>query len=251
MAKIVILGSACAVADSQHANAQLALVHDDGVVLIDCAGAPSQRLEEAGIAINDIDDLILTHFHPDHVAGTPLLLMDMWLTGRKKPLRIYGLHHCLERVEAMMGFYEWENWPGFFTVAFHRLPEREQMVVLERGGIRVLSSPVEHVIPTIGLRFERLDGENSIAYSCDTEPSERVARLGHKASMLIHEATGEGPGHSSARQAGRIASQAEADKLVLIHYQVRDFEPQSLLAQAAETYAGNIMLAKDLMTLEF
>jgi ribonuclease Z len=251
MPKIVILGSACAVADSQHANAQLALVLDQGVVLVDCAGAPSQRLEEAGIAINDIDDLILTHFHPDHVAGTPLLLMDMWLTGRKKPLRIYGLHHCLERIEAMMGFYEWENWPGFFTVAFHRLPEREQVVVLEHGGIRVLSSPVEHVIPTIGLRFEHTQDGSSIAYSCDTEPSEKVVRLGRQSNLLIHEATGEGPGHSSARQAGEIAAQAKAEKLMLIHYQVRDFEPETLVEQASQTYTGEILLAEDLMALEF
>lgn len=251
MARLVVLGSACAVADSQHANAQLALVMDQSVILIDCAGAPSQRLEKAGIAINDIDDLILTHFHPDHVAGTPLLLMDMWLTGRKKPLRIYGLHHCLERIEAMMGYYEWENWPGFFTVAFHRLPEREKVVVLERGGVRVLSSPVEHVIPTIGLRFERIDGSGSIAYSCDTEPSDKVVRLGHKAGMLLHEATGEGPGHSSARQAGQIAARAEADKLVLIHYPVRDFDPHSLVGQASQTYQGEVLLAKDLTSFEF
>ncbi|MGD8604626.1 MAG: MBL fold metallo-hydrolase [Anaerolineales bacterium] len=251
MTRLVILGSACAVADSQHANAQLALMDDTGVVLVDCAGAPSQRLEKAGIEINDIDDVILTHFHPDHVAGIPLLLMDMWLTGRKKPLRIYGLHHCLERIEAMMGYYEWENWPGFFTVAFHRLPEREQVVVLEKGGTRILSSPVEHVIPTIGLRFDRIDGSGSIAYSCDTEPSEKVVRLGHKADMLLHEATGEGPGHSSARQAGQIATQAEVDTLVLIHYPVRDFDPEVLVGEAAQTFDGEIRLARDLMALEF
>jgi ribonuclease Z len=243
---LVILGSACAVADSEHANAQLALVGAEGVILVDCAGAPSQRLQAAGIAIDDIHDLILTHFHPDHVAGTPLLLMDMWLTGRKKPLRIYGLHHCLERIEAMMGFYQWENWPGFFTVAFHRLPEREQVVVLEQGGIKVSSSPVNHIIPTIGLRFENAQGA-AIAYSCDTEPSDAVVKLGQKAEVLIHEATGEGPGHSSARQAGEIASRAQAEKLLLIHYQVRDFDPESIIAQASETFSGEILLAKDLM----
>lgn len=125
------------------------------------------------------------------------------------------------------------------------------MVVLETDGIRILSSPVEHVIPTIGLRFERLDGSHSIAYSCDTEPSNRVVRLAHKSNMLIHEATGEGIGHTSAKQAGRIASQAEVEKLVLIHYQVRDYEPSALLAQAAETFQGEILLAEDLMALDF
>jgi ribonuclease Z len=149
----------------------------------------------------------------------------------------------------MMGFYQWENWPGFFTVAFHRLPEREKVVVLEQGQIKVSSSPVNHIIPTIGLRFESADG-TAIAYSCDTEPSEAVVRLGERAELLIHEATGEGPGHSSARQAGEIATQAQAERLMLIHYQVRNFEPESIIEQAAETFAGEIVLAKDLMRVE-
>lgn len=250
MSKIVVLGSACAVADRYHANAQLAVVSSDSTVLVDCAGAPSLRLEEAGIDLETIDDLILTHFHPDHVAGTPLLLMDMWLTGRQKPLRIYGLHHCLERLESMMAFYHWDNWPGFFTVAFHRLPERERVMVLENSEIRVYSSPVNHIIPTIGLRIEDRATKRVASYSCDTEPSEAVVNLAHEADYLIHEATGEGPGHSSPSQAGEIATKANARELLLIHYPVRGFDTSTWVPQAKSTFSGKVRLAQDLMEIE-
>jgi ribonuclease Z len=111
------------------------------------------------------------------VSGVPSLLMDMWLTGRQKPLRIFGLHHTLERLEDLMSFYHWDNWPGFFQVSFHRLPERERIAVLERDGFRVLASPVRHYVPTLGLRFERVDGSRAMAYSCDTEPCQAVINL--------------------------------------------------------------------------
>jgi metal-dependent hydrolase (beta-lactamase superfamily II) len=37
------------------------------------------RLSKAGVDFNRLTDLILTHFHPDHVSGVPMLLMNMWL----------------------------------------------------------------------------------------------------------------------------------------------------------------------------
>ncbi|MCH7589515.1 B12-binding domain-containing protein [PVC group bacterium] len=102
MARIVILGSASVIADKDHENTHMAVISAEGVVLIDCVGSPKVRLEQAGIDLDSITDLILTHFHPDHVSGVPLLLTNMWLGGRKKPLRIYGLHHCLERIEDVL-----------------------------------------------------------------------------------------------------------------------------------------------------
>ena len=117
-----------------------------------------------------------------------------------------------------MSFYHWDNWPNFFPVAFHRLPESERVLVLEKESYRILSSPVRHLIPTIGLRIESAINDKAIVYSCDTEPCPSVVRLSQGASVLIHEATGAIVGHSSASQAGAIAREADVDQLVLIHY---------------------------------
>ena len=141
MARIVILGSASVIADKDHENTHMAVISAEGVVLIDCVGSPKVRLEQAGIDLDSITDLILTHFHPDHVSGVPLLLTNMWLGGRKKPLRIYGLHHCLERIEDVMSLYNWDKWPGFFPVAFHRLPDSEFIHVLDKGNVRYRTLP--------------------------------------------------------------------------------------------------------------
>jgi ribonuclease Z len=219
-------------------------------VLIDCVSTPKVRLGRVGVSLDAITDLILTHFHPDHVSGVPLLLMNMWLMGRQQPLRVYGLHHCLERVEDMMGFYHWENWPQFFQVAFHRLPERERFLVLEKTEFRILSSPVRHLVPTIGLRIESTAGDGAIAYSCDTEPTPAVVRLAGGANVLLHESSGSIPGHSSAGQAGTIATQAEVGRLMLIHYPADGLDPAALLEQARTTFAGPVELAQDFQSFE-
>jgi ribonuclease Z len=249
MARLVILGTAHALPDADHDNTHLAVIGTDGVSLVDCGGSPTLRLRQAGLDMDSITDLIATHFHPDHVTGIPLLLMGMWLSGRRAPLRIYGLHHCLERLEDLMDFYQWHKWPGFFPVAFHRLPEQEGVVVLERGDHRILSSPMRHLVPTIGLRFEGLPAGRAVCYTSDTAPCAAAVNLARGADVLLHESSGGGEGHSSAAQAGETARQAGVKRLLLIHYPPEPSRREGLVERAKGTFSGEVGLAEDLMEL--
>lgn len=254
MGQILFLGTASAVADQQHENTHIAVRQGEQTILIDAPGSPVVRLQQAGISLDSISDLILTHFHPDHVSGAPILLMDMWLRGRKHGLRVHGLAHTIDRLEQMLNLYDWKRWPDFFPVEFHRLPEdRPAAVVLEQADLRILAAPVKHLMPTIGLRIE-INGQpaRAAAYSCDTEPCDAMLELGKSVDLLIHEATGESVGHSSARQAGEIGRQAGAKNLFLIHYEPRlDGRGQmDLIEQARETFDGPVVLARDFMVVE-
>jgi ribonuclease Z len=247
MAKIVILGSSNAVAHKDHENTHLVITGRERVVLVDCPGNPILRLERAGVDFNAVTDLIVTHFHPDHVSGVPLFIMDMWLLGRTRPLAIYGLHHAIDRLENMMGLYNWDKWPGIYPVSFTRLPATEMSPVLDCPDFKIFSSPVQHLIPTIGLRVE-FPSHKTFAYSCDTEPCEEVTQLATGADVLVHEASGLFRGHSSARQAGEIAAQAEVGQLYLIHYPNGTLD---LVAEAQSRYSGQVSLAEDFTTLGF
>jgi ribonuclease Z len=251
MVKLIFLGTANAIPDQSHENTHLAIVGEQRFLLIDCANNPIVRLSQASLDVQKITDLILTHFHPDHVSGVPSLLMSSWLLGRRDPLRIYGLSGTLERTEKMMEFYDWATWPNFYPVEFHPIPEVELAPVFDCPEFRLFTSPVCHMVPNIGLRIEFLQSGKAVAYSCDTAPCEAVTRLAREADILIHEATGDTFGHTSARQAGEIAAQARAKQLFLIHYSTRDFNPASLVNEARQTFPGPVVLATDLMELSF
>jgi len=251
MSKVIILGTSNAVPTIKAENTHMVVVGKQRVVLVDSVSNPIVRLEQAGINFNDITDIVVTHFHPDHVSGIPLLLMDMWLLGRKKTIQIYGLNHTIDRIVTMMDLYSWKDWPEFFPVEFSRMPETELNTVLNCSDFLIKSSPVHHFIPTVGLRFEFKDSNKILAYSCDTEPCDEVIRLSEGANVLIHEATGAFPGHSSAKQAGEAATKAGVGKLYLIHYSTGKFAKENLVAEASETFNGEVKLAKDFMVLDF
>ena len=248
--KLIILGSSNAVSDEQHENTHMVLVGQQRSVLIDCPGNPIRRLAQSGVDQRQITDLILTHFHPDHVSGVGLFLMDAWLLGRKALLDVYGLAYTIDRAAQQMESYDWKSWPNFFQVAFHRLPEEEMVLALENEEFRIYTSIVKHIIPTIGIRIEAVESGRVITYSCDTEPCPQVERLASGADVLIHESAGPSYGHTSPAQAGEIASQSGAKSLYLIHYPTRGTDPEQFVQEAQKSFHGPVSLAKDFLELD-
>ncbi len=138
MPKVIILGTSNAVPSKDHENTHMVILGRKRTILVDCVSNPIIRLEQAGVNLDDLTDIVITHFHPDHVSGIPLLLMDMWLLGRTKPLNIYGLHYTLDRLEGLMGFYGWAEWPNFFSVGFFQTASDRDGVRDGLGGIQNL-----------------------------------------------------------------------------------------------------------------
>ena len=97
MTTITFLGTANAVPNKDRESTHFLVESDERVILVDCAGNPIVRLDQAGMDPRSITDIILTHFHPDHVAGLPLLLLDLKIMGRNNSLNIYGLHEVIDK----------------------------------------------------------------------------------------------------------------------------------------------------------
>jgi ribonuclease Z len=250
MARIIILGTGHAVPDLEHENSHLLIEQGAHYVLVDCASNPVIQLKRAGIELDQISDFILTHFHPDHVSGAPLLLMSMWLLGRKKTIRLYGLKTTMQRLRTMMELYDWNNWPNFFPVEFIEVGDQELAPVIETADLKIYASPVQHLIPTIGLRVEFYPEGKTLAYSCDTEPCAQVVRLAKGADILLHEATGASKGHSSAVQALDIFNQAGAKELYLIHYSARGAGLERMMETVHQKTASQVFLAHDFQQID-
>ena len=224
MPTLHLLGTGAAASDPHRTTTMLAF-SDAGdasapvasTLLVDCGGDAIQRFLEAGLDVEQLGALILTHEHPDHVSGFPLLVERLWLLGRRRPLPVCGIGPALTQAERIFDAFDTSNWDDMPPLHWHEVPYEENAVVLEDDDWRVTGAPVEHSKPTLGLRVEHLPSGRVTAYSCDTAPCEAVVRLARDADVLVHEATGEGEGHSTAEGAARIAAEAGAKRLLLVH----------------------------------
>ena len=218
MSTLHLLGTGAAVSDAHRTTTMLAFADEDSALLVDCGGDAIQRLMQAGLDPDSIEALIVTHEHADHVSGFPLLMEKLWLSGRRRPLPVAGIAPALGQARRCFEAFDTSGWDGLPEINWRELPhEEEDALAWEDDRWRVTAAPVHHAKPTIGLRVESKTSGRVVAYSCDTEPTESVVRLARNADILVHEATGEMPGHSSAAQAAEIAAKAEAGRLLLVH----------------------------------
>lgn len=239
-----MLGTAAAVPDAHHENTYMAIDGPHGAILIDCGGNPIGRLERAGIPPHALRAVIITHIHPDHSYGLPILVMNLWLLGRREPLRIYAPTSTCTCLRAVMDAFGWSTWPDLYPIEFVPTLDGEQTELLDSEDFTISAVASDHFVETMGVRVRSKQTGRALAYTSDTAPTAGLRQLADRVDLLVHEAAGATPGHSSAAMAGRLAREVGAGKLVLVHYQVYA-DPAQLVAEARSEFGGPIEAAQD------
>ncbi len=224
MARLHLLGTGAAISDPHRTTTMLAVENDESVVVVDCGGDVVQRLMASDVELDHIVALIITHEHPDHVSGFPLFVEKMWLAGRRDPIDVYGITPALEQAQRTLGSFDMSGFEDLPEIRWHKIDLEEHATVLDNGHWQIVASPGNHFVPVVGLRI--LDKENGgvLVYSGDTEKTESITRLAKQADVLIHEATGSGTGHATAKDAAEVAAAAGAKEVLLVH-----LPPEALL----------------------
>lgn len=156
----------------------------DSDVLIDAgSGVGDLSLDE----LVQVDDILLSHAHLDHVLGVPLLA-DSVMRRRhgRPPIRVHGLPATLQALRDHL--FNGQIWPDFT-----RLPTPERPIlalcpfetgdVLAFGGRRIEVLPAVHTVPAVG--FAVLAQQGAWAFTGDTAPNPALwARL--RAIDLAH-----------------------------------------------------------------
>lgn len=248
MPTLHLLGTGGAVSDLHRTTTMLAFTDGPSTLVIDCGGDVVQRMLAANIDPATLEAMIITHEHPDHVSGFPLFMEKIWLHGRREPLPIYGIAAALDQAKRCFDTFDTSRWNGLPQRDWREIAHEENALVMDTKHWRITATPGKHSVPVVGLRVESKTTGGVVAYSCDTEPIPEMACLAHQADILVHEANGKGPGHTSIPQAAEIAVQAEAKRLVLVHLSAGD---KSTALEEARAYFPATELGEELATLAF
>lgn len=89
MIRLHILGSASGMPELNKHHAAIMFSYNNKNLLIDAGEGVSQQLLKYGYDKDFLDDIIITHFHPDHISGVFMLLQMLYLQERTKDLRLF------------------------------------------------------------------------------------------------------------------------------------------------------------------
>jgi ribonuclease BN (tRNA processing enzyme) len=156
--------------------------------LIDCGASSLPALKRLGIARDDIDLILITHFHGDHFGGLPFLLLDAQFSRRTRPLLIAGPEGIETRLPQLMEalFEHSSQTKQKFELSIVALKPEETRTF---GAVKVTPYPVVHGESGGPYLAYRVEAEGRvIAYSADTEWTQTLIPLARDADLFVAEA---------------------------------------------------------------
>jgi ribonuclease BN (tRNA processing enzyme) len=221
----------------------------DRVLLVD-AGTGLRRIRTDRRLLDGVGrlDVVLTHFHLDHVVGLSYLPglavpVHVWAGGR-----LIAGESSLELVHRLLD-------PPFLLSDPGDVAELVEVRELEPPGTEIgpfridVRVQTKHPSPTLALRVNAV-----LAHCTDTAYDEENVEFAHGARVLLHEAfhaadTTDDDGHTASGEAGRLAAAASVERLVLIHPGPMTTDEEALLSFARRHFPAT-ELGRDGMRIE-
>jgi ribonuclease BN (tRNA processing enzyme) len=259
--------------------AQVVLVNEVPYV-VDCGSGVARQLVSAEVDLRDLAYVFITHQHSDHNLDYGNLIYEAWVSGLTTGVDAYGPPPLEQMTESYLELNEYDietRIDDESRVSLEPLIQANEIseggLVMEDENVKVTSALVEHppVEPSFAFRFDAAD--RSIVISGDTNYSESLIELAQGADVLVHEALYE-PGveelvsgvpnaetlyehivnsHTTAEDAGTVASEAGVGTLVLSHFVPgagRGAASDDVWQQEAEkNFDGEVIVGADLMEI--
>jgi ribonuclease BN (tRNA processing enzyme) len=275
--RAILLGTAGGPSPKRGRAAPAAVVLVDGVAyVVDCGNGVARQMVLAGVELNRIRHVFITHHHSDHNADFGTLLLLAWAAGLSTPVDTWGPPPIVQMIDLFLQMsapdidirIADEGRPPLKPlIRAHDL--REAGVVVKDERVTVRSAVVHHPMVPTALAY-RIDGpDRSIVFSGDTTRADSLIALARGADVMVHEVmypdayAGQAAGnarsiakhilesHTPAEEVGKIAQEAGVKTLVLSHY-VPDSNAdaeQAWLPLARRHFKGEVIAGRDLMEI--
>lgn len=278
--KITTLGTGTPILDPDRpATTAILIEFGSKKILFDTGRGVTTQLLRHEVHPAEIDAVFITHHHYDHICDLGEFLLTAWHNGRQQPIDVFGPPGTTAIVEALFNqVYVRDILFALFTEPntldirrLVRVFDATPGLVVHQQQTRVYAQYVNHgnslglsetEWPCLAYRLEA--GEAVICIGGDTVACEGLAQMAKDADVLLlscyladKEVNPLGMATlaehiiASSGQAGKIATQAGAKRLILTHFRKKSADLMtSLLEDVWHDFSGPIDMAIDGMVIE-
>jgi ribonuclease BN (tRNA processing enzyme) len=240
MSSITLLGTGTCQIEHERRASSVLVELEDLPILFDCGHGVVQRLLEVGIQHNQLEHVVLSHFHPDHVSDLiPLLQAGAWSqrNPRNTDLYIYGplgVQRLIDGLNDLFGASAFRQ-PTYSIVVTEVTGEHFDIGTHHFDFIS-LPPAGNH-----GLRFA-WEGKR-YAITGDSHFHEAEIAFLRDVDLAIIDS-----GHLQDEEIVQLAVASQARTIVCSHL-YREIDAPRLQSQArGRGYQGSILVGRDLMT---
>lgn len=246
---VSFLGISGGIQSQKSSNVSFVVTEEKISVLAEVSGNSAGSVSACGVDLTELDAVVLSHAHVDHIYALPSLLHNMWLLKRNKPLHVFANISTLDIARTLCAVFGLEKKPGMFRVEWSAFAGQDVHV----GPLTIETFPTVHGIPTLG--FALSASGRKLAYFADTGPIIDCPSPSMGANAVIHEAGGVESdeielnisGHCSGRQAALAAARSlQSDHslpmLFLCHLPPSLAKQAAILSEARFFYSGKTII---------
>lgn len=189
MSELVFIGTSDAFGAGGRRQSAIFARGERGGMLLDCGGTTNTGLAQLGLSRDEIDVILVSHFHGDHFGGIPHFLYAALYTDRRThPIEIVGPPEIESRVRILahaMGHHlEGREWS--FPIHYREImPEQ----TLQAGPAEITAFATQHQRDAHPQGYRLRLGRERIAYSGDTGWFDGLPRQIAGSDLFICECT--------------------------------------------------------------
>jgi ribonuclease BN (tRNA processing enzyme) len=220
VSELVLIGTSDAFGGGGRRQSAYLLRTPSGSVLLDCGGTTSTGLAALGISREEIEAILITHFHADHFGGIPQLLLGAEYEDRRTaPLRIAGppgVERRVREVARALG-HPLEGHRFGYPLSFEELPLGSLRAV---GPVETRAFSTFHSPDSCPHGLIVTAGNRRLAYSGDTGWFEALPSEVNGADLFLCECTQvhrEFEYHLSFQELSERNGEFDCGRLVLTH----------------------------------
>jgi ribonuclease BN (tRNA processing enzyme) len=245
--------------------------------VVDCGDGVALQLARAGVPLDTLRYIFITHHHSDHNLDYGNLIYDAWAAGLRKPVDAYGPPPLAAMTDA---YWQLNRFDIETRIADEGRVDLRKLVtahefdrdgqVMRNEDVKVTAARVRHppIDNAYAYRFDCAD--RSIVISGDTAYAPSLVELAKGADVLVCEAMHMAgleallkkvpnaatlrehllASHITAEDAGKVAAEARVKTLVLSHLVPGD-DPSITEGMWTEGprkhFGGTIIVGRDLL----
>lgn len=189
-----------------------------GALLVDCGPSFMAHANRFGVDLARLDVVAITHFHGDHLAGLPFLLMHFQgIDRRTRPLHLLGPSGLKGHLDALCALM-YDGWGLPFELRVHEWDPAGSLAPWEHTRWGITPAAMRHKPESLGFRLQT--AETVVAFSGDTVLCPELFALSRGADVLVVECTLPGPIvpiHIHARELVEALPGFQARRVAAIH----------------------------------